>query len=406
MNILSDPNIPLIEAFFSELGDIGYFRQETFAADLKSADILIVRSNTVLNPQMLKHSNLQVVATATSGTDHLPLDWLAENNIPVVSAKGCNATAVADFVLISALALWPGEVMPTDLRLGLVGYGYAGRAVAQCFRSLGFGVSFFDPLLDFGCLSEPEQFEQASFEEVLSSDIVSIHTPLTHSGQYATYKMLSHEQFRLMRDDVLFINASRGDVVDLESLKYLLAHKPKARVVLDVWPDEPNVNLEVLNQVSIATPHIAGYSLLGKYRATELVYQGCCKLLGVEATKGVGSLLSRNIGASRQRVGLELSVMELLGDLMPVRLKSENAMVLLLKLLLPLFNPFQETNSFRSCLEQCSDGLDVVNQFNACRHAYRLRPEIGCSVWQQGALNQADQSLSWSELLGHLSLKS
>ena len=105
MQILADENMPLVQQFFAELGDVHLFNGRTVTAEqLKDADILLVRSVTNVDAALLAmNSRLRFVGTATIGIDHIDQQYLAQRNIPFVSAPGCNAQSVTEYVLSS---LW------------------------------------------------------------------------------------------------------------------------------------------------------------------------------------------------------------------------------------------------------------------------------------------------------------
>ena len=79
----------------------------------------------------------------------------------------------------------------------------------------------------------------------------------------------------------MFINTSRGEVLDTQALLNRLQEKPSRTTVLDVWESEPTINWELFNRVSLGTPHIAGYSLDGKAQGTWFIYQALCNHLGL-----------------------------------------------------------------------------------------------------------------------------
>ncbi|HAQ72844.1 MAG TPA: 4-phosphoerythronate dehydrogenase, partial [Pseudomonas sp.] len=123
MHILADENIPLVEAFFAEHGEIRRMHGRTInRAALGDSEVLLVRSVTRVDRELLKGSRVHFVGTCTIGTDHLDLDYFEEAGIAWASAPGCNARGVVDYVLGSLLALAEGEgVELADLRYGVVG---------------------------------------------------------------------------------------------------------------------------------------------------------------------------------------------------------------------------------------------------------------------------------------------
>jgi erythronate-4-phosphate dehydrogenase len=107
MKIYYEDSMPYAAEFFSELGECEVFSHKTINAEtLADADVLLVRSTTKVNQQLLANNKqLQFVGTATAGTDHVDQNYLAEQNIPFISAGGCNAVAVAEYVLSAMLVM-------------------------------------------------------------------------------------------------------------------------------------------------------------------------------------------------------------------------------------------------------------------------------------------------------------
>ena len=110
MRILADENIPLVDAFFAEHGDIRRMPGRSInRAALEQAEVLLVRSVTRVDRELLEGSAVRFVGTCTIGTDHLDIDYFDEVGIDWASAPGCNARGVVDYVLGSLLALAEGE---------------------------------------------------------------------------------------------------------------------------------------------------------------------------------------------------------------------------------------------------------------------------------------------------------
>jgi len=278
VQIVADENIPLLDQFFSEFGDIVRVPGRTMtAADVADADILIVRSVTQVNEQLLAGSKVKFVGTATIGTDHIDLDYLEKAGIGFRSAPGCNAQAVVDYVLSALSVLVDSRgIAFTELSVGIVGLGNVGLLLRNRLEEMDVEVIGVDPFKDpedVGVLS--------SFEEALSADVVTFHTPMTKSGDHPTWHMLNAETLAKMKPDACLINAARGAVVDNAALLEHLKANDDFSAILDVWEGEPEINTELLDYCWLGTPHIAGYSLDGKMRGTEMVYHGVCEFFGL-----------------------------------------------------------------------------------------------------------------------------
>lgn len=278
MHIVADENLPLLSEFFQDLGEITALSgREICAQDVAHADVLLLRSVTNVNAELLANSKVRFVGTATIGQDHIDLDYLQANNIRFARAPGCNAHAVGDYVLsaLSVLADAQGREM-TALTVGIVGVGSVGFALRQRLEAMGLTVLACDPFKD-----AQEVGELVSLDSVLSADVVSLHTPITTTGKAPTHHLINAERLAHMQPDACLINSGRGAVVDNQALLQHLQKNPQFKVVLDVWENEPTPNIDLLAHCFLATPHIAGYSLDGKMRGSEMVYQQLCEFLGL-----------------------------------------------------------------------------------------------------------------------------
>ncbi|OEY67193.1 4-phosphoerythronate dehydrogenase PdxB [Marinobacter sp. X15-166B] len=290
MIIVADENIPLLEPFFGDLGEVRRVPGRAMtAADVREADILLVRSVTRVDQRLLAGSRVRFVGTATIGTDHIEHGWLDAQGIRFEAAPGCNANSVVEYVL-SVLVLHAqrqGLADWTSLSVGIVGAGNVGGALARTLAGLGFAVRVNDP---------PRQArdpggDYVSLAEALACDVVSLHTPLTTCGSDPTYQLLGASELARLRAGQLLINTGRGEVIDGSALLRRLQAANAPEVVLDVWENEPAIAPELVSRVWLGTPHIAGYSLEGKARGTEMLYQAVCRLQGVAPTRELGQLL-------------------------------------------------------------------------------------------------------------------
>jgi erythronate-4-phosphate dehydrogenase len=139
--------------------------------------------------------------------------------------------------------------------------------------ALGVDCRVYDPFLS------PSQIpDLVSFEQILDCDIISLHTPLTTEGQFPTHHMFDNQVLQKIKPKTLLINAGRGAVIDNNALINRIKQSDGLQVALDVWESEPQINTELLDLVSLATPHIAGYSDEGKVRGTSMLYEALCAL--------------------------------------------------------------------------------------------------------------------------------
>lgn len=284
MLIVADENMPLLDEFFGGLGTVRRVAGRALtAANLVGADVLLVRSVTSVDAVLLGTATPKFIGSATIGTDHVDLSLLAARGIPFAAAPGCNAVAVGEYVA-TVLALFAARegIAADSLRLGVVGCGHVGRVVVAQARALGLTVAVCDPLLTPKRL--PTGVPVKTLDDLLAwADVISLHVPLTRTGPAPTWHLLDRARLATSRWRLL-INSARGPVVDNHALTLLLAAQPERRVALDVWEAEPAVPAPLLARAWLGTPHVAGYSLEGKWRGTEMVYQAACRALGAAPT--------------------------------------------------------------------------------------------------------------------------
>lgn len=278
MKILCDAALPDANEIFQRFGQVVLKagRQIT-ADDVKDIDALIVRSVTKVNEELLKDAkNLKFVGTATAGFDHIDTEYLKKRNIPLSVASGSNAMSVADYVLSVLLVLAQRYGLTFEGKsIGIIGCGNVGSLVEKKALALGLNVVKCDPPK----LMAGDATCAASFYEALCCDIVTLHVPLNMEGVYSTYHMMGYKELMSMKKDAIFINASRGQVVNSLELFAVLTQRPDLKVWLDVFEGEPEIKCpELLNYVEGATPHIAGYSFESKIRASLMLADEMAKL--------------------------------------------------------------------------------------------------------------------------------
>ena len=291
MKILADQNMPLVEQYFADFGEVERFDGRKLTAEqLIDVDVLLTRSVTQVNNELLAQANkLCFVGTATIGVDHIDTQLLNEKNIAFSSAPGCNAIAVAEYVISSLFALSQENARPlSGQTIGIVGVGNIGSCLAQKLKALNVTVLLCDPVKhEQGLLHE-----HVPLDELLAkSDVVTFHVPLIKSGKHKTLHMMNKARLKSLKPGLTLINASRGDVIDNQALLEVMESGADLDLVLDVWEKEPNILTELLEHVRYASVHIAGHTLEGKARGTQILYQKLCELNNVEATKSLDEFL-------------------------------------------------------------------------------------------------------------------
>ncbi len=331
LRIVADDNMPGVEACCALLNaDVEIVRRPgrgMTAADVATADVLLVRSITRVDAALLAGSPVRFVGTATIGTDHLDLPWLDAQGIAWASAPGCNARAVGEWVLnvLVQLAAEQG-VSLAGRTLGIIGLGHVGRWVARLTRLLGIRVVACDPFLSASDLPEDmADMELLSLTALLAvADMVSIHTPLTRSGAYPTHHLLDAAELAQLRPDAWLINAARGPVIaNAALLQTLIVRAGTAfTTVLDVWEHEPVLDPLLLQRVRYGSPHIAGHSLEGKWRGTWQIIEAASHSFGLTLSGSLADILPAEGGLALQlpaaSVGVLLAESRLAGLLQPV----------------------------------------------------------------------------------------
>jgi len=291
IKVIADIDIPFLRGVLEPYVQIKYLKgKEINAESVRDADALIIRTRTRCDASLLENSRVRFIASATIGSDHVDVDYCNEKGIYFTNAAGCNSWGVVQYV-ISAIFFVSSQLNadPRGKTMGIVGAGNVGERLAQTAFKLGFNVLRCDPPKRETLQKDADYFktesaslrgeigefyvdrshlakeDYISLDELIErSDIVSLHTPLNES----TRCMASSDFFRKIKKGAIFINSSRGEVCDEPEL--VKSRKKLTAVVTDVWSNEPQINMDLLNISTIATPHIAGYSLEGKINATRM----------------------------------------------------------------------------------------------------------------------------------------
>lgn len=349
MNIYIDENIPYAKDFFSDYGNLTFFSgRDVTAEQLKDADVLLVRSITQVNENLLHLNNrLQFVGTATIGTDHIDQNYLKSRNVSFSSAPGCNKISVAEYILSSLLVLVEKmQFQLKDKTVAIVGAGNTGTAVYQRLNALGVKCKLYDPPLE----SAGDTRDFCSFSDVLEADIITLHVPKIESGPNPTVHMFNESVLCKLNKQQILLNASRGDIIDNDALISLGNASLLPVLVLDVWENEPNINKQLLEFTEIATPHIAGYSLDGKVRGTEMLYEAFCSKYNHEIIHFAGQFIAL---ASINKISISQPI-------------DQNIMKFLQHL---VFDVRRDDALFRQMIDQ-DDGFDTM------RKTYQERREL------------------------------
>lgn len=350
MKILCDIALPNSEEIFTQYGQVVLKKgREINSDDLVDVDVLIIRSITKVNEELLSKANkLKFVGTATAGMDHMDTALLDKLGIKYSNAEGSNCESVGDYILSVLLVLAQKYDFSFEGRtIGIIGCGHVGTQVENKAKALNLSIKKCDPpKFDNGDLSC-----NSTLEEALACDIVTLHVPMNKDGKYKTKYMVSLEQLQKLKTNCVFINASRGGVVNNNDLAEVLKIRKDLKVWLDVFEGEPSIdNHKLLSLVDGATAHIAGYSYESKRRANVMLADTMSKLLNLKEpavyTMPVPEVVSMEIG--------EIENLDL--DLIS-------------RLVFSVYDVRRDSNKFKA---NFTDG----KSFDAMRQSYRERREL------------------------------
>lgn len=280
MKVIVDDKIPYIREALSTLGvEVQYVEGSKITSDVvRDADALIVRTRTHCNAALLEGSQVQFIATATIGYDHIDTAYCESHGIHWTNAPGCNAASVRQYIQSVLLLLQKERGLTlSDAILGVVGVGHVGKLVVEMARSWGMRVLCCDP-------PRAERGEQGfvSLETIArEADVITLHTPLIQEGPHATYHLANETFFNSLQRKPYFINTSRGETTETVALLQALEEGKIAQCIIDVWEHEPDINLDLLDRCYLGTPHIAGYSADGKANATRMSLEALSRHFGL-----------------------------------------------------------------------------------------------------------------------------
>lgn len=289
LNLEPDGYSPNACEIISSLGTVinGPLGRPTLLNEINKVNILIVRLGHRIDQELLdKAPHLHTIVSATTGRDHIDTTYAKKKGIAVLSLFGeteflNSVTATAELswgLLLSLVRRIPAAVQHVKegdwhrdsfkgselagLRLGIIGLGRLGRMVAAYGHTFRMNVSAYDPLLT----EWPDSIEQHTqlTELFKKSDVVSVHAPLNE----ITSGMIDESLFKRLPDGAVFINTSRGELVNEDALLEALQNGPLAGAALDVIRDEnaatgkpiksPLIDYALGHSNLIITPHIGG----------------------------------------------------------------------------------------------------------------------------------------------------
>ena len=280
LKVVADDKIPFLKGVLEKYAKVVYLPGGKIAkSDLIDADALLVRTRTRCDASTLEGTTVKFVATATIGYDHIDTGYCQSKGIRWTNAPGCNSASVAQYMASTLLSfsLKSGFKLQ-GATLGVIGVGNVGSKVAKVGRALGMKVLLNDPPRE---RTEGAK-EFCSLDTVLAeADIVTIHVPLTSEGPDKTYHLGEKGFFEKLAKSPFLVNSSRGEVVSGPALKEALAKGQVRAAALDVWENEPDIDLALMAALFQATPHIAGYSTDGKANGTAMSVHALARLFNL-----------------------------------------------------------------------------------------------------------------------------
>lgn len=253
--------------------DTDHYDGDELVTKMREVDVIIIRSATKIRKDLIDKvvgGNLKLMVRAGVGIDNIDHEYAEEKGFAVRNTPKSGSAAVAELVIahmfaiarfigISNVTMRAGEWNKKQYNgielygktLGIIGMGRIGLEVAKRAQALGMHVLYFKRS---GADAQYGAFEYASFEDVLRrSDFISIHTPLDKN----TGAIIKTEQFEMMKDGAVLVNAARGGVVCETCLLDALNSGKLMGAGIDVFAEEPTKNSDLVNHPKVSvTPHI------------------------------------------------------------------------------------------------------------------------------------------------------
>ena len=265
--------------------------------EIVDASIVVIRSSTVISKDLIESAKkLKIIARAGVGVDNIDIDAATNSNIYVVNSPLSNAVSAAELTvglilavarnIVSAnLSMKKSEWKRSDFMglelfekdLGLIGFGRVGKLVAERMNAFGVHVGIYDPYIRS---IEGSYTRYESLDDLLrSSDIVSLH--LTKTPE--TIDLISKEKLDLLKKDAIFVNTSRGGIVNEEALLNKMEKKEIYGFGLDVYSTEPpEYTNNLLNTTGTILPHLGASTVEAQLRAGREIVENIKRILNGE----------------------------------------------------------------------------------------------------------------------------
>ncbi|MDP4268844.1 MAG: DUF3410 domain-containing protein [Bacteroidota bacterium] len=277
--IAADDKIPALKGLIENYAEVTYLPAKGFNRDtIKGANVLLVRTPTKCNRELLEGSAVEFIGTANIGFDHIDREYCAAHHIEWENAPACNADSVTQYILATLMCLSKTRIKLEGKTIGIVGVGNIGTRVARVCEALGMRVLLNDP---------PRARKEGKdgfvdLETIANeADIITFHTPMVRAGEFQTFHLANEYFFHQLKKHPYIINTARGGIIDETALLHALKCSLVEGVIIDCWENEPEINRELLKEAILATPHIAGFSTDGKLNATRITLENVSEFFDV-----------------------------------------------------------------------------------------------------------------------------
>ena len=272
--LIADQAIPLLVDYFADYAYIYAMPGEQIdASALQQADILLVRSKTQVNEALLAKAKLKFIGSCAAGVDHLDLAYLQQQQIPFLVSRGCNASAVCNYVQQTIAIAQAKQRLVAKGRAAVIGCGHVGSRVATWLTEHGWEVLCYD----LPRAQRDADFQSVAWQDVASVDLICVHSEWIQRGDRCNTRMIDDAFLARQKDGCVLINAARGGLIDEVAL---CKHSQRLTVCVDVWQDERYLPNDLAHQAFLLTPHIAGNTVLGRANGTAQVYAAMAAQFG------------------------------------------------------------------------------------------------------------------------------
>lgn len=262
LRLLIDNHIPFIDEYFSDHFCITRFdAHQDLLPLIQQQDVLIVRSVTPITQELIKNTPIKVIATASSGHEHIDLHALAKQHIQFYSAHGANALAVTDYITSTFAYLLLNAKISYQSKVAIIGYGHVGNFVYQRLTTLGFKVGVYDPLLK-------DYPHPISLQQLSDYDVICLHPNHHQKPPHPSHLLINSGLIQNLKPNICIINAARGKIVD-EAV--IISKDFKGSYCTDVYWHEPDINPRIVEKSLLCTPHIAGHTIEAKEKITAML---------------------------------------------------------------------------------------------------------------------------------------